>query len=355
VLRLSRRIDPASAGAPRRSDIAYTTHFGVSANVPISQQLIQGEYTWYKSRYRTFKDLDFSGHTARAHWQWMVQQKFYGTLGYTESQGLASFSNIQSREPDLVTSRQAYATGNWNMSARYRSNAGLTASQTRHGDPLRKANDIDQESGEVGISYVTPLDNSFGAVVRVEHGRIPNGITLGGLPFDNAYRQYGVGAMVTWVLTGHSRFDGRVDAVHRVYEQVTQRNYSGPIVRLLYTWTPTGKLTVTAAITRDVGPADEINTSFVLVTGAYIRPRWNVSDKVALQGNVEYNVWDYRGDPLTGQSFTHRVRHFGGSVSYRPTQKVLLQAGINRELRTSTLPTGDYEVDVAFVEGRVGF
>jgi hypothetical protein len=144
--------------------------------------------------------------------------------------------------------------------------------------------------------------------------------------------------------------------VSRKYEQATQRNYSGPILKAIYTWTPSGKLAVAAALSRDVGPADDIQTSFVLVTGGYIRPRWNLTDKVTLQGNVEYAVWDYRGDPLlTGQDLKNKVRTFGGSLVWRPYPKVMLQAGVNREVRTSNTLLGDYEVTVAFVEGRVGF
>ncbi len=111
-----------------------------------------------------------------------------------------------------------------------------------------------------------------------------------------------------------------------------------------------------ASASRDVGPAEDIQTSFVLVTGGYVRPRWILTEKVSLLANAEYNVWDYHGDPtVPGGNFRHRVRTFGGKVDYRPTPRILLSAGVNREVRTSDLPTGDYEVTVGFVEGRIGF
>jgi hypothetical protein len=219
-------------------------------------------------------------------------------------------------------------------------------------------NDIDVEAGELGLAYVTPLDNSFGALARFEHGRIPNALQVAGFPpgFDNAYDQYGIGLYTIWVPTPHSRFEGRVQAVRRQYDQATQRNYRGPILRTLYTWTPTAKFSLLAAASRDVGPAEDIQTAFVLVTGGYVRPRWNVTEKISFLGNAEYNVWDYHGDPtVPGGNFRHRVRTFGGKVDYRPTPKILLSAGVNREVRTSDLPTGDYAVTVGFVEGRVGF
>jgi exopolysaccharide biosynthesis operon protein EpsL len=357
VLRLSKNLNPTAVNPvpPKKDDTIQTAHLGVSLSVPISQQNVQAEYNWYRSKYRFYKDLDNTGHTARAHWAWMVQQVFTGTLGYNESQGLASFNNIQSNIRDLVTSRSAYWTGNWMVTPRYRASAGLTAGETEHSAVERKLNNIRIESGELGLTYVTPLDNSVGVVARVEHGRLPDETILNGQPFDNEYRQYGAGATVVWIPTGLSRFDGRVEWVRRTYEQNTQRNYSGPIVKALYTYVPSGKLTIAAALSRDVGPADDVQTSFVLVTGGYIRPRWTVSDKVTVQANAEYNIWDYHGDFLTGQTYRNRVRTFGASIAYRPTRKVLLQAGWNREARTSDLITGDYEVDVAFIEGRVGF
>ena len=90
------------------------------------------------------------------------------------------------------------------------------------------------------------------------------------------------------------------------------------------------------------------------MTGAYVRPVYQWTEKLLIQGNAEYNVWDYRGNPFSGD-FRHRVRTFGARLDYHPTLKILLSAGVNREVRTSDLVNGDYAVTVGFIEGRVGF
>lgn len=360
VFRLSEKLPPSSIGANQRGDTIFTTHLGVSAGIPISQQRLEAAYTWYQSRYRQFSDLDFTGHTARAAWNYNVQNKLTGVLSFTESEGLASFSNIQTRDKDLVTVRQAQGTTAWMLTPRWRANGRLAAVQTEHSNVARRINDIESESAEAGLSYVTPQDNLVGGAFRYEHGRAPHGNTLPtnpffGRSFDNEYDQYSAGVTTTWNLSGHSRFDGRLELVRRSYKEFTGRNYTGPIVRALYKWMPTPKTTVDFGFVREIGPAEEIQTSFVLVTGGYIRPQWAVTEKVTLQGNLEYNVWDYRADPLTGGDFTHRQRLIGASVQWKPWQRVWLQAGANREVRTSSLPFGDYETTVAFIEGRIGF
>jgi exopolysaccharide biosynthesis operon protein EpsL len=354
VLRLSKNIDPASVGAAQLDDRIQTVHLGASLNLPIEQQNIQAEYQWFKSKYQYFKDLDFTGHIARAHWGWYATQNLTGTLGYNEQTGLSSFNNIQKRAPDLVTSRTAYATANYMLTPRYKVTGGLNWGEARHSDVERQDNDLDVQSAEVGLAYVTPLDNSFGAVVRVEHGKLPNGLSESGQPFDNEYHQIGGGATVVWIPTPHSRLDARAELVRREYDLNTQRNYTGPILKALYTWAPTPKFTLAAAATRDVGPADDIQTAFIIITGGYVRPRWNITDKFTVQANAEYQVWDYHGDPTNG-NYRNRVRLFGASLAFRPTPKILLSAGYNREVRTSDLPTGDYETNVGFVEGRIGF
>ena len=157
------------------------------------------------------------------------------------------------------------------------------------------------------------------------------------------------------MVTGLSRFDGRADYTRREYDQLAQRNYSGPTLRATYTYTPTGKITIATTAQRDVAPLEDISASFVLVTGVTVRPDWAITDKINLRGAFAYNVWDYRGDPGLGLSFTHHVRSAGLSVLYRPTLHISLAGGVAREVRTSTARFGDYEANTASIEARVGF
>src|SRR5258705_5806097 len=65
VLRLSKNLTPESVGAGQLGDTIYTTHLGISGNLPVGQQLFTAEYTRYRSDYKYFNDLDFTGHTGR--------------------------------------------------------------------------------------------------------------------------------------------------------------------------------------------------------------------------------------------------------------------------------------------------
>jgi hypothetical protein len=61
---------------------------------------------------------------------------------------------------------------------------------------------------------------------------------------------------VTWNLTGHARFDGRLEFVRRNYVRFTERDYDGPLFSGVLTWTPTPKTKVSFGAVRQVGPPD---------------------------------------------------------------------------------------------------
>ena len=356
VFRLSKNVDPAAVtGSDRKSDTWWQTTFGFNLDVPVSLQRFQLAYAWSDYRYQHFDQLDHHGHTARAEWDWAVAKDLVGDTGYAEQQNLASFENIQGATPDIVKTRQTWFNGAWLVTPSWRAHTALTAGDARHGDPLRQVNDLEAASAEVGMSYVTAQENRVGAAVRYEQGRSPHSVLLQGVDFNNAYEQASIGMQGRWVLTGHSRLDGRVDYTKRDYDQFANRNYSGPTFRGTYTWIPTGKTTIATTLYRDVAPLEDIQSRFVLTTGVKVAPQWDATSKVSVRGNLEYVKWDYRGDQTLGANFEHRVRTAGLGLIYKPTRDILLQATYQREVRTSTVPTGDYKDDIVILEGRIGF
>ena len=374
VFRISDDLDPATIGAQKRGDTSYTTHLGATLRVPWSLQRFEADLDWYRTKYDTFEDLDFTGHRARLAWAYNVANRLTGVASINDTRGLSSFRNIQAREKDVVKARQADLTAAWLATPRWRVDGRVVAVETEHSNPLRKIDDIETAAVETGISYVTPRENLFGASARFERGRSPDGVPLTlfqpgvptspGITFDNKYRQWAAGVTATWIPTAHSRFDGRAEWLDRRYDQFTARNYRGPAMRAVYTWAPTVKTAIAFGALRDFAPPEEVQSSRVIVTGAYIRPKWSATEKITVQGNLEYNVWDYKGGVIAGTAgthtavfgdFEHRVRMIGASVQWQPLRRIWLNAGYNHEKRTSTLRFGDYDVDVVFVEGRIGF
>ena len=355
VFRLPGASDPCiSISSCAKDDTIFTTGLGFALDVPYSLQRFQLGYTFLDVRYRRFDDLDHEGHVGRAAWLWSFTPHVTGELSYEDEKGLASFANIQGRRPDMVTRRMALANAAWMVLPSWRLHGAANWGEARHTGELR-VNDIELEALEAGISYVTAQENRLGVAARVEEGRNPNDLVVAGLPFNNEYEQKSVGIQGRWVISGLSRFDGRLDYTKREYERFTDRNYSGATFNLTHTYTPTGKLTIATVAQRDVAPLEDITASFVLVTGITIRPDWAVTEKINVRGHFAYARWEYFGVAPFAADYEHRVKTAGVTVMWRPTRRIALSGGVAREERSSSLTNADYKVDTAFIEGRIGF
>ena len=366
VFRLSRDQNaPASPGNSGLSDRYSVTSIGATLDAPYSLQRFQADATFFTTRYNRFTQLDYDGHNARAAWLWSLTPHVKGDVGASESKTLANFAIFRDTTRDLVTSREGHANGTVELTPSWLLYGGFVHAERQHSDELRRINDVTTDAGEARLSYVTAADNSIGVSVRHEQGKTPEDVVFGTIPFRNNYKQDSVGAVGRWTLSGVSRLEGRADYVHRTYEQFPERNYNGPSLRATYVWTPTGKTSVTSAVYREIAPLDDIQTSFVLLSGVSVRPRWDVTSKISVQGNLEYARWEFRNSlPLVPGStiplavagdYEHRVRTGGVTVSWKPFTKVVFQAGVMHEVRTSTLAFSDYSVNVFTLEGRIAF
>ena len=251
IFRISDNVSTDAIRSSVRGDTIFTTSAGFLLDVPVSLQRFQADFRWYDARYRRFDDLDHTGHIARAAWLWALTTRFTGDVTYNEQRGLASFANIQGREPDLVTARVGSANAAWMMTAAWRLHGALYGGEIEHSGE-RAVNDLRLRAVEAGLSFVSARENRIGVAFRDERGRNPRERLLFGLPFDNEYEQQSVGLQTRWVITGLSRLDGRLDYTRRRYEQLSERDYSGPTFSFTHTYTPTGKLTIASTARRDI-------------------------------------------------------------------------------------------------------
>lgn len=360
VFRISKDVDPTAViRSPSKGDTYHITSFGLNFDVPASRQRFLGNYTWNDTRFNHFTDLDFTGHDSRAVWLWQLGNHSGGQLGYSETSALASFTNIQSRSPDILKMQQSFVDASVLVASHWRVRAGASTLRLRNSDPARQVNDIDIVDSDMSASYITSASTSIGLAFRTEDGSFPNRQLVGGILVDNGYWQYGAGMVAEWTITGVSHLGGRVEHVRRSYGQLSQRDFDGTTARMEYDWKPTGKLSLAGSVRRDISAYEDIRTSFILVRGITLSPTLSLTEKMDVSGTVDYSVREYLGDPgLVSTGLPTRSDHVlsaGMTISYRPGRTLTLQLGAQRERRTSNIAFADYLDNVVFASARVAF
>lgn len=360
VFRIAKERDAqAFLGTPKRSDTYTTTTLGFNLDVPVSRQRFQLGSTWNQTRYNRFSDLNYLSRDSRATWLWQAGNDWSGQLGYIETDTLASFSNIQGRTANPLTTRKAYGNAAYLLTPSWQLLAGVAQTEQRNSNAVRRENDIDLQTIDLGVNYITRADNKFGVALRQDEGRYPNRQLIGGFLVDNQYTQRGVGLVADWTISAKSHLKARIDRVQRDYEQLTQRNYDGTIYNATYDWQATAKVKLSALAQKDISSGEDLQTSFVLIKGGALRASYDMSEKINVSANVAYNTRDYLGDPGlalgTAGERIDKVHLLNAMVSYRPMRSLTLQLSGQRETRSSNIPLGDYTANIVNFNARLAF
>lgn len=360
VFRLSRGADPETAiGAASAADTFLTLSFGLSADIPAGRQRFLASWLSSRDRHERFTDLDLTGHDGRVAWYWQIGDRLSGQLALVETRALAPFTEIQARQPDLLTTRQASGVMNYALTPRWALRAAATGLEQRNGDPARKPSDVDLADAEIDLGYTTPAQDMAGLQFRQERGRFPNfPAGVGGVP-SNAYRQYAAGAQAVWIATGATRADLRFDRVNRRYDEASSRDFSGNTYRISLQWVATAKTRLEAIVQRDISAYEDIRSNFVLLRGPTLRATYQASEKIELQLSQVLSDRKYLGDPaqglVGGPRRSDRLRSSAGTLVYRPTRTVALKASAQRDARTSNLAGADYRYTVSSLGVEIAF
>jgi exopolysaccharide biosynthesis operon protein EpsL len=358
VFRLAKDVNAQQViGSASLADTYRTTSAGLAVDAALRLQHLVASLTFNQSRYNRFSALDFNGRDLRASWLWQAGSAQHGELGISDTYTLASFAQVLGTKPDRLEVRQAFANGNFMLTPRWRLRGAVDRLEQYNSDPVQLVNDVNIDGAETAVSLVSGAGNTVGPFVRVERGWFPHPEPLGATLVDNGYRQYNAGVALDWTISPASHLLARGAQMSRHYQQLPQRDFDGQLGRVEYTWTPPGKLSLTAFAQRDVNPYELIHSSLVLVRGIGLRPAMRITTTLDLTADLEAATRRYLADPAQLLTLSavraDRVRSAALQVSYHPSSRVAVQASLTHEDRSSNVAFGDYTAQVAWLSARL--
>ena len=357
---------PSSSAAPNvgagnsssKSDLIATTYAGIRVDKSYALQRFQLDVTATNYSYRSNDFLNFSALDYRGAWLWSLTPRLTGTLSADRTTELTSYANLLNtnvRNKRTNENQRLMAdwwlTGSWHLTGGvyHQRSEGQNTQQTAEGD-------YDQNTGEFGIRYVSPANNSIAAVHRETRGdylgRSLDFVNL----LDTQYRQSENELRSIVQVTGHSLLDLRLGLVDRSYDHFSQRDYSGAVGELAYRWTPTGKLNIALAGGRNLVAYQEAGNSYYASKYIRLTPEWLVTDKTTIRLRLDVAQNDYRGAvrPVTTlREDTIRTLQFG--LNWRPTRTITVDGYLTHEQRSSNISGADYDANVAGVTAALLF
>lgn len=341
------------------TDRITSTSAGLRFNKAYSLQQLQLDVTATRYRYDKNTALDFTGVDYRGVWLWQVTPHVTGTLSADRTQHSADYAyysagGFGTRNKQTTENRGFTIDGE--VDARWHLVGGVHQSKFRNDLIFNPVGNYRLNSGEAGVRYVTPAENSVTAVARTSRGEyLDRSLDPAGL-FDTAFDQNEAEARVIWHASAHSLVNGRLGYLKRKHDNFSQRDFSGPVGQLDYTWLPTTKTQVLFSLVRDIASYQEAANSYYVLDGFVISPTWQVAEKVTLRARLDLNRREFRGAvaPVSiMREDRNRVLLFG--ADWRASRNVLVTASVQRERRTSNLTGLDYSANVANLTAQIAF
>jgi len=330
-----------------RDDRISRTSAGLRFEHTYSLQRIAAALNVSERRFAENKRLNSTATSGSLRWDWAIGSQWTGMAVLLQREAPRSFSDVDRRVRSVNTLRRASFDADYWWHPDWSAVMGAEHTRSRYSDRESAGAEYDETAVEGGLGYRPSSGNRLSLVLREARGDYPNrGFST---TVDSGYKQHDVRLRGTWTPTGHSRFSGYVGYTWRRYRNLSQLDYDGPTARLVYDWTPTGKLSLTTVVRSELGSEVEVVDNYVLSRGFTISPKWTVTDKVAVHGLVDW-VWRDFGSTRLSSVDEDQRKTVGLRVVYEPTRTISIGLSGQRTWRLAPGTAFDYTANVYGVE-----
>jgi len=340
------------------SDTQSVTSLIAGLDQPIGRQRLSASLSASLNRYQDNSQLNNEGYALRAGWDWSTINNISLSLKADASQSLGDFSpaglpSITTK--NLVSSQGFGATVRQGVVTRLTTEASFSHRRTRNSNALFGSRDLDTDEGSVGVKYRLGGATNVGAALRMTRGEYPDYLVFGGQTLSETFRRRNLDLNADWQPSGVSRLNARVSLGKETYNRDTVRDISGLTYSIGWSWKPSGKVSLNAALTRDTG--DEATTltlgDFALTGNAVNRVRngLSLSANYALTAKIGLSASASTSSgtvvtPNTGTSGRERTQRIAFGATWDPTRTVRVGCDFSRDSRDASALATAYDADV---------
>lgn len=272
-----------------------------------------------------FSNYDFLNYTAKAYdvsWAWGLGKRWLGTFSASQAQAERSFADFVSTARSINTYRNYAGSANMWLLAEWTAGFGYARAESRFDDPASVGMEYNEDAWDARLTFRPPTGNNLSIAAREARGHYLN--RIGAVLPDNGYRQRDLRIEGQYALGGRGTLSGYFGIARRTYPISKNHDYSGPIGRIGYDWSPASKMKVGLQLRRELGAQEDLTDTYVVTTAIGVNFEWAMAYK--LNGKLwgEKLTRDYKGDPGLGFTPTQGQKDkqlaYGATLTYQPNR-----------------------------------
>ncbi len=353
------RLAEEASAFTQMSDRMTQSQAGVIVDRPFGRQRLTATAKISRVTFDHYDQFDYNGKDFKADLAWEVGNRLSGNVGGNYVETLTPFSDYNTSQRNLRTSRRAYVNGAWKLHPRWQVRAGYARNKYEYELVVQRVNNRTEDAAEAGVDYLAPSGSRVGLVARQLKGEYLNPRTIGGVTLDSNYTQDELKANINWRFSGVTNIQVLAGYAKRKYERTSSRDASGANGRATVVWAPLGKVKFTADLWREFAAVESLVVSNSLNKGGSLGAAWDISAKVQATANVRHETREF--EQLSTSTFTGETRDKLNSVqlglSYAPTLRSQLGVTAFRENRNGSplAGTSDYRANGISINASVQF
>ena len=352
----------------RQSDTLTSTSLGLNFNKPYGLQRFYADATVIDYRYRNNDYLDYQAKNYDLGWAWSLTPRLHGLLAADRTEIQNSFVDYSAATPaqakNVRRSENTRFNAEWEATGGWRAVAGVSRITQVNSQTFLQQSSYELNSGELGVKYVWPAGNYVQVLRREGEGAYKDRrlVSFAQIPapfnsqVDTGFRQNETEAILYAPLTGQSTVTARLARQERLHDHFPDRDYAATVGRVDYAWLPTGKLSLKAALRRDVAAYQDYFSSYYLADAVSLEPAWEIAAHTVLRLKYDWEKRHYKGAIFPGlPQREDTLQSARLAVDWLPAGWVNLSAGIQRDSRTSSQSYRDFRSNMVTLNAQFSF
>ncbi|MGZ5075414.1 MAG: XrtB/PEP-CTERM-associated polysaccharide biosynthesis outer membrane protein EpsL [Methylobacter sp.] len=356
LLRLSDSVDPVLiTGKSDKSDFIKQVAAGFDVDWKINRQHIIVKANVNQNWFQNFTNLDYTGWDTQAQWNWQLGNNLDGEIGYTNTEVLGSFGQLNGIVDNLMNNQRYFANAGYLFHPNGKVRLGVFRTELEFDGISRRFSNNIEDNAQLDLQYLSPAGSILGLRVIATDGQYPKRQLTAGSTQDDAYTRMNYALTWDWHATGKTRVDGLVGYTQQDYAHFGMRNFSDVVARLNLGWQASDKTLLELSGRREIAQADNLFTSFVLTQGVWFNFSWQSTQKIAVRLPISYQEQQYLGGGGTtanAAGFSKQkdnVANVSLNIMYHPLDSISVGPVLSYENRDSNNPLSSYETKSAGV------
>jgi hypothetical protein len=365
------RLDKAG---PVKRDLISSTALEAGLDQPLGRGRFVADIRLNTNRYKNNDQLNYSGGEGNLRLDWESINRVSGDIVLYRRQSLYNPPNGSiSNERDVVSDMGTNIRARLGLVTVWSLDGGVAYNQTRHSNSQQTAQELNQTSGNVGVSF-RPNDLwSVRLGLRETSAKYPQAILVANNNYlsDNIKR-HDIDLSGNWNPSGASKLDARVSVTRENHSQQGYRNGNLLTGLVGHNWLITGKTSLRTELARDtsVGAGDrnlgllgQPNGNATVRNSISFNGKWEATAKVSVDGGYSYGRRKLENVALTNNntgvlsktvSAQDTTNTLSIGATYRPNNTVQLGCKLTNEKRgvsgDTNAGTSRYSVDTGMCQ-----